>query len=140
MRASVIARQMHMIRDDFIAATFEEMRAEIPGLNQDARMMDLWRASLTEDADSRQAEYFLRLLVQNYRELDRRIDEHQRVVAIAEARGAVQRARGMRRVMRIEEHERQTRQGLIDRLQQRFPLPSQREVRSPSPERRLVAR
>lgn len=45
---SVIARQMDIIRDDFIDATFEEMKAEIQGLNHDARMMDLWRASLTE--------------------------------------------------------------------------------------------
>jgi hypothetical protein len=45
---SVIARQMDMFRDDFIAATFEEMTAEIRGLNHDARMMELWRASLTE--------------------------------------------------------------------------------------------
>jgi DNA-binding PucR family transcriptional regulator len=46
---SVIARQMHMIRDDFIAELFDEMKAEIRGLNHDARMMNLWRASLTEN-------------------------------------------------------------------------------------------
>ena len=45
---SVIARQMDAIRDDFIAETFDSMKAEIRGLNYDARMMDLWRASLTE--------------------------------------------------------------------------------------------
>jgi DNA-binding PucR family transcriptional regulator len=44
----MIARQMDMIRADFISATFEEMKSEIQGLNHDARMMDLWRASLTE--------------------------------------------------------------------------------------------
>ena len=46
---SVIARQMNMIRDDFIADLFDEMKAEIRGLNHDARMMNLWRASLTEN-------------------------------------------------------------------------------------------
>jgi hypothetical protein len=46
---SVIARQMSMIRDDFIAELFEELKAEIGGLNHDARMMSLWRASLTEN-------------------------------------------------------------------------------------------
>lgn len=46
---SVIARQMNTIRDDFIAELFAEMKAEIRGLNHDARMMDLWRASLTEN-------------------------------------------------------------------------------------------
>jgi DNA-binding PucR family transcriptional regulator len=46
---SVIARQMDLIRDDFIADLFAEMKAEIRGLNHEARMMDLWRASLTEN-------------------------------------------------------------------------------------------
>ena len=46
---SVIARQMDAIRDDFIAELFEVLKAEIRGLNHDARMMDLWRASLTEN-------------------------------------------------------------------------------------------
>jgi hypothetical protein len=94
----------------------------------------------TADGDSRQADYFLHLLVQNCRQLDRRIDEYQRVIAIAETSGAVQRARGIRPVMRIEEHERQTVQALIDCLQRRFPLPSPREVPSSAPARRLVAR
>jgi hypothetical protein len=44
---SVIARQMAEIRDEFIAETFEEMKAEIQGLSHDARMMDLWMASRT---------------------------------------------------------------------------------------------
>jgi hypothetical protein len=92
------------------------------------------------DGDSRQADYFLRLLVQNCWQLDRRIDEYQRAIAIAETSGAVQRARGIRRLMRIEENERQTVQALIDCLQRRFPLPSPREVPSSSPAHRLVAR
>jgi DNA-binding PucR family transcriptional regulator len=40
---------MRIIRDDFIAELFDAMKAEIRGLNHDARMMDLWRASLTEN-------------------------------------------------------------------------------------------
>ena len=40
---SVIARQLNTIRDDFIAELFDEMKAEIRGLNHDARMTDLWR-------------------------------------------------------------------------------------------------
>lgn len=46
---SVIARQMDMIRDDFIAELFDDMKAEIRGLNHDTRMLNLWRASLTEN-------------------------------------------------------------------------------------------
>lgn len=45
---SVITRQMRLIRDDFIFELFNEMRTEIQGLNYDARMMDLWKASMTE--------------------------------------------------------------------------------------------
>ena len=40
---------MHMIRDDFIAELFDEMKEEIGGLNHDARMTNLWRASITEN-------------------------------------------------------------------------------------------
>jgi len=46
---SVIARHMQLIRDDFIGELFDEMKAEIQGLNYDTRMTDLWRASLTEN-------------------------------------------------------------------------------------------
>jgi DNA-binding PucR family transcriptional regulator len=46
---SVIARQMDMIRDEFTADLFEEMKAEIRGLNLDTRMLNLWRASLVEN-------------------------------------------------------------------------------------------
>ena len=49
---SVIARQMAMIRDDFIHDVFEMMKAEIRGLSHDARMLDLWKASLTESVDA----------------------------------------------------------------------------------------
>ena len=37
---SVIARQLKTIRDDFIAELFDEMRAEVRGLNHDARMLE----------------------------------------------------------------------------------------------------
>jgi DNA-binding PucR family transcriptional regulator len=45
---SPIARQMNAIHDDFIAELFDKLQREIPGLNYDARMMTMWRASLTE--------------------------------------------------------------------------------------------
>ena len=49
---AVIAGQMKLIRDDFIPRVFETMRAEISGLNHDARMLQLWRASFTEAIDA----------------------------------------------------------------------------------------
>lgn len=94
----------------------------------------------TADADFRQADYFLRLLVQHCRQLDRRIDEYQRAITIAEISGAIQRAHGIRRVMRTEQHERQTVQALIDRLERRLSFPPHGEVPSASPERQIGAR
>lgn len=47
---SVIARHMQLIRDDFISELFDKMKAEIRGLDYDARMADLWRASITENS------------------------------------------------------------------------------------------
>lgn len=49
---SVIARQMNMIREDFIPELFDVMKTEIRGLNYDTRMLDLWRASITESFDA----------------------------------------------------------------------------------------
>ena len=43
---------MKAIRDDFVPRVFETMRAEISGLNHDARLLGLWKASLTEVVDA----------------------------------------------------------------------------------------
>ena len=48
---AVIAGQMKAISDDFVPRVFETMRAEISGLNHDARLLGLWKASLTEAVD-----------------------------------------------------------------------------------------
>lgn len=91
-------------------------------INRPAANVDHFAAVSAAEADSRQADYFLRLLAQSCRQIDRRIDVYQRAIAIAETSGAVDHADGIRRVIRIEEQERQTLNGLIDRLQRRFPL------------------
>jgi DNA-binding PucR family transcriptional regulator len=49
---SVIVQQMNSIRDDFIPEVFDTMQAEIRGLNHDGRMLDLWKASITENFDA----------------------------------------------------------------------------------------
>jgi DNA-binding PucR family transcriptional regulator len=43
---------MNMLRDDFIPELFDTMQAQIRGLSHDARMLDLWKASLTESFDA----------------------------------------------------------------------------------------
>ena len=75
------------------------------------------------DPDHLQADYFLRLLIPSCRQIDRKIDQHQKAIAIAETRGAPDDAHRIRRMLRIDEQERQTLKALIDRLLRRFPVP-----------------
>lgn len=74
------------------------------------------------DPDHLQADYFLRLLVPSSRRIDRKIDRHHKAIAIAETRGATDDAHRIRRMLRIDERERQTLKALIDGLQRRFPV------------------
>lgn len=75
------------------------------------------------DADNRQAEYFLHLLAEGCRRIDEQIDRYQKAITVAEASGAVDHGRRLRRAMRLEQQERLTLTGLIDRLHRRFSLP-----------------
>ena len=75
------------------------------------------------DPDHLQADYFLRLLVPSCRQIARKIDQHQKALAIAETRGERDHAHRIRRTLRVDEQEHQILQALIDRLQQRFPVP-----------------
>jgi hypothetical protein len=75
------------------------------------------------NGDHLQADYFLRLLIPGCREIDRKIDQHQKAIAVAEARGAAEDAHRIRRMLHIDEEERQTLKALIDGLQRRFPVP-----------------
>jgi hypothetical protein len=70
--------------------------------------------------DDRQAEYFLRLLTQNRHRIEQRIDDHQKAIAAAEARGKSEDVRRHRQLTLIEEQDRRTVANLIDNLQQRF--------------------
>jgi hypothetical protein len=73
------------------------------------------------DADQRQAQYFLRLLVQSCLRIEQQIDRYQKAIVMAEASGAVDHGRRLRRAMRVEQQERHTLTKLIDRLRRRFP-------------------
>jgi hypothetical protein len=75
------------------------------------------------DPDHLQADYFLRLLIPSCRRIDRKISQHHKAIAIAETRGAPDHAHRIRRMLRIDEQERQTVKALIDGLQGRFPVP-----------------
>jgi len=75
------------------------------------------------DPDHLQADYFLRLLIPSCRRIDRKIDQHHKAIAIAETRCDHDHADRIRRLLRIDEEERQTLKELIDGLQRRFPVP-----------------
>jgi hypothetical protein len=78
------------------------------------------------DPDHLQADYFLRLLIPSCRRIDRKIDQHHKAIAVAETCGAPDHAHRIRRMLRIDEQERQTLKALIDGLQRRFPVPPRR--------------
>ncbi len=93
-----------------------------------------------ETADHLQADYFLRLLTQNRRLIDHRIDEFRKAIATSEAKGDVDAAGNVRRMMLIEEQERQTLDGLIEQLHRRFPRPAPGDAPAIASRTRLVVR
>jgi hypothetical protein len=86
--------------------------------------VDAGQSAEPADPDHLQADYFLRLLIPSCRQIDRKIDQYQKAIAIAETRGAPEDAHRIRRMLRIDEQERQTLKALIDGLQRRFPVRS----------------
>ncbi|OBA58938.1 hypothetical protein A5647_19310 [Mycobacterium sp. 1100029.7] len=75
-----------------------------------------------DTADQRQADYFLRLLMQNRRLIDQRIDGYYKAIAVAEARGDEEAASVFRRTARVEERERKALETMVENLRRRFPL------------------
>lgn len=97
-------------------------------------------ATVAEEADQRQAEYFLRLLNQNRRVVEHRIEGYRKAIAGAEASGNTEGAATLRRMARIEEQEREALSALIDKLHLRFPAPSATEAAAGPRRPRLVVR
>jgi hypothetical protein len=95
---------------------------------------------VADTADQRQADYFLRLLTQNRRLIDQRIDGYHKAIAVAEANGDAEGAVVFRRTARMEEQERKALDHLIENLHRRFLVPLEAEA-PPIPRRqRLVVR
>jgi hypothetical protein len=113
----------------------------MPALTTNRPDGDVDRAAAAPDAaDQRQADYFLRLLSQNRRVVDHRIDGYHKAIAVAEANGDTEGACGLRRMARIEEQDRNTLDGLIENLHRRFPARAAGEVSSIPPKARLAVR
>jgi hypothetical protein len=74
----------------------------------------------SDDADRQQADYFLHLLAGRRRLIDHRVDEYQKAVAVAEANGDGEAACSFRRMVRLEMQDRQTVDGMMEKLHRRF--------------------
>ncbi|CQD22601.1 hypothetical protein BN000_05662 [Mycobacterium europaeum] len=76
--------------------------------------------AVADVADRRQADYFVRLLSQNRRLIDQRIDDYQKAIATAQANGDVDAVGNLRRMARIEEQDRDSVDGMLEKLRRRF--------------------
>ncbi|WP_231969371.1 MULTISPECIES: hypothetical protein [unclassified Mycobacterium] len=92
-------------------------------------------ADAPDAADQRQADYFVRLLSQNRRLIEQRLDDYQKAIATAQAGGDVDAVCNLRRMARIEEQDRDNLDGMLERLRSRFArrAPADPPVQSPRP-------
>ncbi len=107
--AAVHSQSLHVLSPASAPAPVTDAPAEHPA------------GAAPDTADQLQAEYFVRVLSQNRRLSDRRIDEYRKAIAVAEAKGDAEGARVFRRMMSGEEQDRQSLDGMIDGLRRRFP-------------------
>ena len=99
---------------------------------------DLTDAS--ETAGRRQAAYFLRQLTQSRRLSDDRIGKYNKAIVAFQANGDTEGATRFRSMLRTEERDRHTVEGLIENLHRRFGFRTPDEVRSSSQKAALVVR
>ncbi len=71
-------------------------------------------------ADHRQADYFVRLLSQNRRLIEQRLDDYRKAIVTAQANGDVDAVCNLRRMARIEEQDRDNLDGMLEKLRRRF--------------------
>ncbi|OBF49337.1 hypothetical protein A5756_23750 [Mycobacterium sp. 852002-53434_SCH5985345] len=71
-------------------------------------------------ADHRQADYFVRLLSQNRRLIEQRLDDYRKAIVAAQASGDVDAVCNLRRMARIEEQDRDNLDGMLEKLRRRF--------------------
>ncbi|TAM65906.1 hypothetical protein [Mycobacterium sp.] len=91
-------------------------------------------------ADQLQADYFVRLLAGQRGLIDQRIDEYQRKIAAAEAKGDIDAAAGFRRLVRVAEQDQQTVEALAEKLCRRFARRAPAETPAGSPRGQLAVR
>ncbi|OBH86629.1 hypothetical protein A5680_05020 [Mycobacterium sp. E2989] len=91
-------------------------------------------------ADQRQADYFIRLLSQNRRLIEQRIDDYQKAIASAQVAGDADAVCNLRRMARIEEQDRDNLDAMLENLRRRFARRAPGEPPAHSARRRPTAR
>lgn len=84
------------------------------------RAADALASATPDSADQLQADYFVRLLAGRRGFIDQRIEEYQRKIGTAEAKGDLDAVANLRRLVRVAEQDRRTLDVLIDKLRRRF--------------------
>ncbi|WP_231122574.1 hypothetical protein [Mycobacterium colombiense] len=84
------------------------------------RAADALASATPDSADQLQADYFVRLLGGRRGFIDQRIEEYQRKIGTAEAKGDLDAVANLRRLVRIAEQDRRTLDALLDKLRRRF--------------------
>lgn len=97
-------------------------------------------AAAADNADHQQADYFLHLLAGRRRLIDHRVDEYQKAVAVAEANGDAEAACSFRRMVRLEIQDRQTVDGMMEKLHRRFLRPAGSDAPAAPARTRFAAR
>ncbi|HEY3996699.1 MAG TPA: hypothetical protein VGM40_12145 [Mycobacterium sp.] len=97
-------------------------------------------ATAPDDADHQQADYFLHLLAGRRRLIDHRVDEYQKAIVAAEANRDVEAACNFRRMVRLEIQDRQTVDGMIEKLRRRFIRQAGGEAATAPPRKRFAVR
>lgn len=82
----------------------------------------------------------MRLLAGQRGLIDQRIDEYQRKIAAAEAKGDIDAAAGFRRLVRVAEQDQQTVEALAEKLCRRFARRAPAETPAGSPRGQLAVR
>lgn len=84
------------------------------------RAADALASEASDSADQQQADYFVRLLAGRRGFIDQRIEEYQRKIGTAEAKGDLDTVANLRRLVRIAEQDRRTLDAMLDNLRRRF--------------------
>jgi hypothetical protein len=116
---SIATRKLSGVRD---RRTRRSRRgSSTPSLTINASAADAdFSMAAAATADHRQADYFLGLLAQNRRLSEHRIGQYHKAIAICESNGDDEGAANFRRMVCNEEQDRQTLDGLIEKLRARF--------------------